>query len=303
MNWTTANIPSQENKLVIVTGASSGIGLETTRALASKGADIIMAVRNVAKGERVADMIRAELSEAKLRVMLLELGSMASIKAFSDAFHTNFSQLHLLINNAGLGTNEDIKTEEGFGLTMGVNHLGHFALTGYLLGVLLDTPQSRVVTVSSQAHRGVSINIDTFHTETKNMYGPSKLANILFALELQRRLEMQNADSISLVAHPGVARTEGVQRMIQSQSNAVLRSVFNFAAGLVMQTSERGALPILYAATDSRAKGGEYYGPNGFMGMRGYPQVAQMSKSATDGDLAKQLWERSVRLTGVRYEG
>ncbi|MEO1286436.1 MAG: oxidoreductase [Chloroflexota bacterium] len=306
MNWTPADIPSQKNKIAIVTGASAGIGAATTRILAHKGAHVIMAVRNVEKGDRVADAIRSEYPDAKLHVMKLDLSEIASIHAFATAYLASFDQLDLLINNAGVYSNgkDGQTTADGFALVMGVNHLGHYALTGLVLDRLLSTPSSRVITVTSGAHTGGKIDLDTFHTVEageRNAYGDSKLANLLFALELQRKFEQINARTISVAASPGATKSDAVQNLIHSQKNRLMRVAADILTNIVMESSEMGAMPSLRASTDPQVQGGNYYGPGGFMGMRGYPKVKKPAKSADNETLALGLWERSTELTGVGY--
>jgi len=306
MNWTPADIPSQKNRIAIVTGASAGIGAATTRILAQKGAHVVMAVRNIEKGDKVADAIRSEHPDAKLHVMKLDLSEIASIHTFATAYLASYDQLDLLINNAGVYSNgKDGKmTADGFALVMGVNHLGHYALTGLVLDRLLSTPSSRVVTVTSGAHGGGKIDLDTFHTSEAgehNAYGDSKLANILFTLELQRRFELINATTISVAAGPGATKSDAVQNLIQSQKNRFVRVAADTFTNIIMESPEMGAMPGLRAATDPQVKGGDYYGPGGFMGMRGYPKAKKPAKSADNEILAQGLWERSVELTGVDF--
>jgi NAD(P)-dependent dehydrogenase (short-subunit alcohol dehydrogenase family) len=306
MNWTPADIPSQKNRIAIVTGASAGIGAETARLLAQKGADVIMAVRNIEKGGTVADAIRSEHPDAKLHVMELDLSVIDSIRAFATAYLASYDQLDLLINNAGVYSNgKDAKTTaDGFALVMGVNHLGHYALTGLVLDRLLSTPSSRVVTVSSGAHGGGKINLDTFHTVEageRNAYGDSKLANILFTLELQRKFELINAMTISVAAGPGTTKSDAVQNLIQSQKNRFMRIAADTLTNIVMESPEMGAMPSLRAATDPQVKGGDYYAPGGFMGVRGYPKSKKPAKSTDNEALAQGLWDRSAELTGVDF--
>ncbi|MEM7335719.1 MAG: SDR family NAD(P)-dependent oxidoreductase [Chloroflexota bacterium] len=226
MKWTTSDILSQTGKVVVITGASAGIGRATTKILASKGADIVLAVRNVTKGERVADAIRAQHPNAKLHVLALDLSSLNLVSAFSAEFQAKFDRLDVLINNAGIYDGGDKKTTEGFALQMGVNHLGHFALTGQLLEQLLDTQNSRVVTVGSGAYRSGKLDLNTFHSvaaASKGGYGNSKLANMLFTLELQRKLLDMNTNTISVAAGPGATKSDGAKDGIQKISNRYLR--------------------------------------------------------------------------------
>ncbi|MEO1668938.1 MAG: oxidoreductase [Chloroflexota bacterium] len=300
MNWTSDNIPSQQGRTIIVTGASGGLGRSTTIELARKQAKIIMAVRNVDKGEQVADEIRSQQPDADIHVMKLELSSLDAIKTFAEAFRAENNQLDLLINNAGIYDNKGRKTEDGFALVMGVNHLGHFALTGHLIDLLLATPSSRVVTVSSSALRSAQLDLETFHAGPNDTYGASKLANALFASELHRRLGTLDTNTISVTSLPGASKTDSVEKLIQSQ-NVVLRRILDSLSDTIMQKPNMGALPNLRAATDPQAQGGQFYGVTGFGGFRGYPDVVQPSKKSEDVDMASGLWERSVELTGVNF--
>lgn len=306
MTWTSSDIPTQKGKIAVITGANAGIGRETTRILASKGVEVVMAVRNVTKGKNVADAIRTGQAAATLHVMELDLSKLASVHSFATAFLEKFNQLNILINNAGIYTSgKSAKTtEQGFARMMGINHLGHFALTGLLLERLLTTPQSRIVTVSSGAHRAGKIDLDNFHTveaAQRGAYANSKLANMLFMLELQRKLVHINADTVSIAAGPGPTKTDGAQAGIQSIPNPFLRRVVDSLTDRLMESSDKGAMPSLRAATDSQAKGGDYFGLSGFMGMRGYPVAQKPAKSANDKGLAQDLWKRSATLTEIQY--
>jgi NAD(P)-dependent dehydrogenase (short-subunit alcohol dehydrogenase family) len=306
MKWSLSDIPRQTGKIAVITGASAGMGRETTRILAGKGTEVVMAVRNVTKGNKVADAIRAEQADAKIHVIELDLSKLASVHSFANEYIQRFNHLDLIINNAGFyGDSKSPKTtEDGFAMMMGVNHLGHFALTGLLLDRLLSTPKSRIVTISSGAHRGGKVDLDSFHTieaAKQGAYGNSKLANMLFTLELQRKLESINAEAISVSAGPGPTKTDGAKTGIQSIKNPVLRRVVNGLADVLMESSEGGAMPTLRAATDPRARGGDYFVPGGFMGMRGCPIAQKPEKVADNEALAKGLWTRSEELTKVVY--
>lgn len=290
---------------MVITGASAGIGRATTRILAEKGAEIVMAVRNVTKGEGVAEAMRVEQPDAKLHVMELDLSNLTSVRSFATKFLATFDSLDMLINNAGVYDGGEKMTNDGFALVMGVNHLGHFALTGLLLECLLSTPQSRIVTVTSGAHRRGKINLDTFHTieaAKDGAYGNSKLANILFALELQRKLQRISTKTISLAAGPGATKSDAVQELIQSRSNRFVRGALDALTNIVMEPPAMGAMPLLRAATDPQAIGGAYFGPAGFMGMRGYSAMKEPAKSADNLALAQGLWVRSAELTDITYE-
>ncbi|MEM7114560.1 MAG: oxidoreductase [Chloroflexota bacterium] len=305
MKWTTDDIPAQTGKIAIVTGASAGIGRATTTILASKGAEVVLAVRNAAKGEGVVEAIQSRLPDAKLRVMALDLSKLSSARSFSAEFLATFDRLDILVNNAGIYDGGDKTTAEGFALQMGVNHFGHFALTGLLLGRLLSTPQSRVVTVSSGAYRGGKIDLSRFHTveaAKKGGYGNSKLANMLFALELQSKLAINNTNILSVSAGPGATKSDGAKQGIQSISNRFMRRAVDALTDVLMVSSEVGAMPIVRAATDPHAKGGDYFVPSGFMGMRGGPVGKEPKLSAEQEALLQGFWEKSAELTGIDYD-
>lgn len=295
-NWTEKNMPDMTGKVTIVTGANSGIGLETARALAVKGADVIMASRNLEKGQAALQNIQANLPGASIELMQLDLADLSSIRRFVEEFHSRYDQLHLLINNAGvMQVPEHRKTADGFEMQFGTNHLGHFALTGLLLETLNRTPGSRVVTVSSVAHRLGRMNLNNLNAEKsyspRGAYGESKLANLLFTYELQRRLSDAGMETISTVAHPGWTATN-------LQQHSSLLQILN---RLWAMEPQQGALPTLYAATAPELKGGEYVGPNGLAEMRGYPKVVTSNGLSYDQSIAERLWTISEELTGVHY--
>ena len=304
MKWSVSDIPLQFGKVAIVTGANAGIGRETVRVLAQKGTEVVLAVRNVSKGENAAEAIRSEQSGARLHVMELDLGDLASVRAFADQFSASFEWLDILINNAGFyAAKGSEKSQDGFALMMAVNHLGHFALTVHLLDRLLAAPRSRVVTVSSGAHSSGKIDPETFHTvgaARKGAYANSKLANMLFMLELQREFERRGADAVSVAAGPGPTKSDGVQQAIQSISNGFLHRVVDVMTGVLMNPAAEGAWPVLRAATDPEAGGGAYFTPGGFMSMRGAPVAKAPAKSTEDKELSAAFWERSASLTGVQ---
>ncbi|GAP63946.1 hypothetical protein ARMA_2369 [Ardenticatena maritima] len=294
--WTAADMPDQTGKIIIVTGANSGIGYETARALAHKGAHVVMACRSRERAEAAAARIRAENPRGELAVLDLDLADLASVRAFADTFTQQYDRLDVLVNNAGImAPPQRMTTKDGFEIQFGVNHLGHFALTGLLIGRLLATPKSRVVTVSSGAHRFGTINFDDLNWERSyspwKAYAQSKLANLLFTFELQRRLEAKGAETIAVAAHPGYTNTN-LQRYTRS---------FSLLNKLLAQSPEMGALPTLYAATMPDVRGGDYFGPDGFMEMRGYPKRVQAKPEAYDPETARRLWEVSEQLTGVAY--
>lgn len=291
--WTTQNIPNLTGKVAIVTGANSGIGFETAKALAEKGAEVVLACRNLDKAKLAEKEIRSMVRKAKVNVIHLDLADLASVRKFAETFKSKYQSLELLINNAGIMIPPFTKTAEGFEVQFGANHLGHFALTGLLLDVILTTPKARIVNVSSSAHRMGTIDFDNLNAEkgynAPSAYAQSKLANLLFTLELNRRLTEIGSEVIATAAHPGWTVT-GLQK-------GFLHTVSEW----IGQKPEMGALPTLQAALDPNAGRNDYFGPGGFMEMRGYPQRVETSDAAKDQNLAKRLWDVSEKLTGIRY--
>ncbi len=287
-HWTAQDIPDQQGRTAVVTGANSGLGYETARALAAKGATVIMACRRVEKGEEAAEQIRRETPGADLVVMALDLASLESVRHFADEFSRRYAALPVLINNAGvMALPKRQETADGFEMHMGTNHLGHFALTGLLLPLILAAPGARVVSISSFGHRFLSrINFNDLNAKRFYYrwiaYDRSKLANLLFAYELQRRFESGGVDALSVAAHPGYTRTH-----LQRYS-----SFFNFTNRFFAQQPAMGALPILYAATAPGVKGCDFLGPGGFMNMRGYPKRQRSSRMSYNPKLAARLWAR-----------
>lgn len=303
--WSVDEMPDQSGRIAIVTGANSGLGFDTTEALAAKGAHVVMACRNLDKGRSALEEVQKSAPGASLELMKLDLSSLDSVREFADAFQARHDRLDLLINNAGLMAIPRRETEDGFEMQLGVNHLGHFALTGLLLPLLLQTPGSRVVTVSSMASFSGSIDFDDLMGKESytryGAYGQSKLANVLFAVELQRRLEAAGADTISVAAHPGYADTELQSNTADNSGSAFERALYGVLNKVAAQSSAQGALPQLFAATMPDVRGGEFWGPH-FMHMRGYPKSVRAKDDAYDAELAAKLWAVSEELTGVRYE-
>jgi NAD(P)-dependent dehydrogenase (short-subunit alcohol dehydrogenase family) len=293
--WTVADMPDQTGKIAIVTGANSGIGYEMARGLARKGATVILACRNLDKSEAARQQICREYPEAKTELMQLDLSDLASVRRFVDEFTSRYDKLDLLINNAGVMMTPFGKTADGFELQFGTNHLGHFALTGLLLNYITRTPGARVVTLSSFGHRLGRINFENLNAERsysgQGAYTQSKLANLLFTYELQRRFEAAGVDALATAAHPGWTATH-------LQDHAWFFRMLN---PLVAQRPEMGALPALFAATAPDVQGGTYYGPDGFMGWRGYPKKVRSSNRSYDQALAEKLWAVSETLTDVQY--
>jgi NAD(P)-dependent dehydrogenase (short-subunit alcohol dehydrogenase family) len=294
-SWTLKDMPDQSGRVAVVTGANTGIGFETAAALADHNATVIMACRNQVKAEDAIQRIRARTPEAELHFIPLDLASLASVERFTSEFRSRFDRLDLLINNAGVMIPPFGRTEDGFELQFGCNHLGHFALTARLLEVLEATPDSRIVNVSSMAHRYGSMDFDNLNAEKgynkMPAYGQSKLANLLFTFELQRRLEESESTVVATAAHPGWTGTD-LQR-----HSAFIRFMNLFFA----QTPAKGALPTLRAAVDPEAQGGDYYGPRGLYEMRGLPKKVDTTPAARSADDAERLWRVSEELTGVRF--
>lgn len=295
--WTDADIPGLGGKTAVVTGANTGLGFETARVLAGHGAIVVMACRDIGKAQQAASRIRAAVPGADVNAVHLDLGSLASIRATAARLRTDHPRIDLLVNNAGVMMPPYRKTEDGFEMQFGTNHLGHFALTGLVLDRMLAVPGSRIVTVSSNGHRMGHIYFDdlAFERGYRRMraYGQSKLANLMFTYELQRRLAATGAATIALAAHPGSAWTE-LQRYTPLWMRAVARMTPAHSAAL-------GALPTLRAAADPAARGGEYYGPGGWNELTGGPVRVQSSARSHDEDAQRRLWQVSEQLTGVTY--
>jgi NAD(P)-dependent dehydrogenase (short-subunit alcohol dehydrogenase family) len=297
--WTTSDIPDLTGRTAIVTGANTGLGFQTVTALAAHGAHVVLAVRNLEKGRDAVQKIAAASPGAAVTLQELDLTSLSSVRAAADELRSKHDAIDLLINNAGVMFTPKSITKDGFELQFGTNHLGHFALTGLLLDRLLPTQGSRVVTVSSVGHRiRAAIHFDDLQWERSysrvGAYGQSKLANLLFTYELQRRLAPRGT-TIAAAAHPGGSNTELMRNM-----PAPLR-VATAAMAPLFQGADIGALPTLRAATDPDVHGGQYFGPDGFGQMRGYPKVVSSSDQSHDESLQRRLWEVSEKLTGVVY--
>jgi len=295
-DWSAETLGDQSGRIAIVTGSNSGIGFETTRMLAGKGATVVMACRNLEKANPKADEIRAAHPGADVEVMQLDLSDLDSVRRFAEAFRAKHSRLDLLINNAGIMVPPYGKTAQGFETQFGVNHLGHFALTGSLLDLITNTPGSRIVTVSSVAHLMGKIDFSDLNWENgykaQAAYGQSKLANLLFTYELQRRLAAAGKDTLAVAAHPGWTETN-----LQAHAKSV-----KFMNRFFAQNALMGALPTLFAATEPSVDGAEYFGPSGFMEMNGPPKKVKSNKRSHDRNVAERLWNISEELTGVRFQ-
>ena len=294
--WNSDQVPDQTGRIAIVTGSSSGLGIETARVLSGKGATVVIAVRNETKGNSAINRIKQDHPNAKLVLMKLDLASLSSVESFASAFKSQFDRLDLLINNAGVMIPPYSKTEDGFELQFGTNHLGHFLLTEKLFDILNATKDSRIVNVSSVAHNYGKLDFDDLNWEKRkykpiNSYGDSKIANLYFTYELARRVEEANYDIIVTAAHPGWTATE-----LQRHSGIV-----DFLNNFFAQDISMGALPTLYAAVSDNALNGGYYGPSGFREMRGYPKKVDSNPLSKNLEIAQQLWEVSEKLTNTHF--
>jgi NAD(P)-dependent dehydrogenase (short-subunit alcohol dehydrogenase family) len=305
-------MPDLSGRRAVVTGANSGLGFEATKELARAGAHVVMACRDTDRAEDARTRVERAVRDPSLDVRELDLGELASVRAFAESFADDYDALHLLLNNAGVMAPPRRETADGFELQFGVNHLGHFALTGLLLDRLRAADgERRVVTTSSGAHRMGEIDFDDLQSERSygrwRAYGQSKLANLLFAYELQRRLEQGELRGIkSVAAHPGWAstnlQTSGPTMGSSSGASSVRERFMELGNQLFAQSARMGTLPLLYAATAENVDGGDYIGPGGPMEMRGYPTHVESSERSHDHETARRLWDVSEELTGVSYD-
>ncbi|MBV8984502.1 MAG: SDR family oxidoreductase [Acidimicrobiia bacterium] len=292
--WTANDIPDLSGKTAVVTGANSGLGYETALALARHGASVVMACRDEGRGTEAVERLRTEAPDASVELSLLDLADLTSVRKFAESLAGERNQLDILVNNAGvMALPERRQTADGFEMQLGTNHFGHYALTGLLLPQLQARPGSRVVSVTSFGHKVGRMNFDDLQWEKSYRkwlaYGRSKLANLLFTFELDRRARAGGSAIIAAVAHPGYANTN-------------LQSGTSFQwSNFMAQSSADGALPQLYAATAPDVQGGQFFGPGGFMEQRGAPKRVKAAKKAYDTEDARRLWELSEQLTGVTY--
>jgi NAD(P)-dependent dehydrogenase (short-subunit alcohol dehydrogenase family) len=303
MRWNHTQIPEQNTRTYVVTGANSGIGFETARTLCFKGARVFLACRSESKARIAMDTIRRERSDVHIDFVPLDLASLKSVRAFADEVAKRTPDgIDGLINNAGLMAPPRQLTEDGFEMQLGTNHLGHFALTGLLLPQLAKRPGARVVNVSSMMHWVGKIHLDDLHGERSydawGFYGQSKLANLLFTRELNRRLAVKLPNVIATAAHPGYSATALQATQAESHGKS-FGSVFHAGNVLMAQSAAMGALPTLRAAVDPEARGDDFFGPS--MGAWGYPHRASRSSAAQNDDVARALWQRSENLTNVSY--
>ena len=294
--WDASRIPDQSGRVVIVTGASSGIGEEAARALAAKNADVTIASRNVEKSNAAADRIRNAHPDAKVSVAQLDLSDLQSVDAFATEFQKEHDRLDLLINNAGIMMCPFAKTKDGFEIQMGTNHLGHFALTGHLLPLLKSTEGSRIVNLASIAHKGGDIDFSDLNWEnrpykTMKAYSDSKIANLYFTYHLAEKLGRNGKNPIVVAAHPGWTATD-----LQRHSGMA-----GFLNNFFAQGIDMGTLPTLRAAVDETAQSGDYFGPTRMFEMRGSPEKVQSNAKSRDSAAAKKLWDLSEQMTGISY--
>jgi NAD(P)-dependent dehydrogenase (short-subunit alcohol dehydrogenase family) len=305
--WKEADVPDQSGRVAVVTGANTGIGYQTAAVLAYSGAHVVLAVRNLEKGNAALSRIVAAspgAAKADVTLQALDLTSLDSVRAAADALRSAYPRIDLLINNAGVMLTPKQVTKDGFELQFGTNHLGHFALTGLLLDHLLPVRESRVVTVSSMGHRlRAGIHFDDLQFERRYnraaAYAQSKLANLLFTYELQRRLSARpgaDKSTIAVAAHPGSSHTELTRNLPR-----LIKPVADVFGPVLFQSATMGALPTLRAATDPAVQGGQYYGPDGLGEQRGHPKVVNSSAQSHDEDLQRRLWTVSEELTGVTF--
>lgn len=304
--WTATDIPDQTGKTIIVTGANSGLGLETSRELARHGAHVILACRTASKAEAAMEDIKSDQPNAKLTFLPLDLSSLESVKQFVATFQEQHDKLDVLCNNAGVMALPYRKTAEGFEMQFGTNHIGHFALTGLLLDTLLATPNSRIVNVSSLAHTMGKIKFkDINHTKSYNRwlaYGQSKLANLLFTYELHRKLQAKGAGTICIACHPGYTSTNLQQAASRMSGSKLSERLWGIVNGIFAQTTAAGAWTNLYACTVPTLEGGDYVGPKGFLELRGYPGKVKSNKRSHNKEDAQRLWEYSVEQTQIAYD-
>lgn len=304
--WTADDIPELAGKTIVVTGANSGIGYAASLHFARKGARVILACRSVEKAGEAIKRIHGDVPDAALEPIPLDLADLASVRAFARTFEEAHDRLDVLVNNGGVMALPYARTIDGFESQMGTNHFGHFALTGLLLPCLLASPKARVVTVTSLMYKVGRIDFDDIDSERGyqkwTAYARSKLANLLFTFELQRRFEGADVAAISVACHPGYASTNLQRQWPRFSGIPLMRRMSDLATNVVAQDASTAALPTAYAATASHVDGGDFIGPGGFMGLRGPPGKTTASRHARDEKAGARLWTLSVERTGVRYD-
>ncbi|MEA1874710.1 MAG: oxidoreductase [Bacteroidota bacterium] len=300
--WTIKDMPDMSGKQVIVTGANSGLGYEISKALVEKHALVIMACRNIKSGENAKKRILSHTPKANIVVKSLDLASLDSIKSFSEKICLEYNRIHILINNAGVMAPPYTETKDGFELQFGTNHIGHFALMAQLFPLLKKTENSRIVTVSSIASHNGKIHFDDVNFKANyhrwKTYQQSKLANLMFSMELDKRLELSKLKTRSYAAHPGVSDTNLFQNM---KPNWALKALGYLLMPIITQTANKGALPILYAATSPNAEPGNFYGPHGKREHKGYPTEAFVPETAKNESDREKLWELTENMSNVKF--
>lgn len=302
-HWTKNHIPSQRGKLAVVTGANSGLGFHITKMLAAQGCRVVMACRNMQKGHNAIKQISKLYPGAKLELMKMDLSALHSVQQFAERLKRKHQNLDYLFNNAGVMIPPYKTTSDNFELQFGVNYLGHFALTAYLMDMIERSPGCKVIHTGSLAANRGKIHFDDLnfrkHYKDWDAYNQSKLAVLMFGLELDKRFREAGINAKSIVAHPGLSKTNLFDSG-KEKTNAIRLFFMKYIAGnLVMQKADKGALPLLYAATEPQAKGGTYYGPDGWWEMKGYPKEAKIPKAARNEEKRQKLWEISEKLTGT----
>lgn len=309
--WTRENIPDLSDKIIIVTGANSGLGYQDAKAFAEKGATTILACRDMNEANNAAKKIQSKVGNSDVVPIHLDLASLDTIKSFVTTFKENYKKLDILVNNAGIMMVPYQLTEDGFESQMGINHLGHFALTALLSDLIIQTPSSRVVNVSSLAHFKGEMDFDNLLFEGGKdysrmvAYGRSKLANLLFTYELDRRFKNNQIDSLAVAAHPGASNTKLADHLYGGPTlGRILREIFRYPLSWFLQSAAKGALSTIRAATDPNVKGGEYFGPRGLFGskFRGYPVEVESSEASHNEKDSRMLWEASEKLTGIEFK-
>lgn len=304
--WTADELPDLSDRVIVVTGANGGLGFATTKALARHGAHVIMACRSAEKAAEAARRIEEESPAGRVEPWVLDLASLRSIEAFAERLAAQHDELYALCNNAGVMALPRRVTADGFEMQLGTNHLGHYALTGRLLPLLLAAEGSRVVTVTSMMHRMGRIDFDDLQGEHRYRkwaaYSQSKLANLLFTYELQRRLSAAKVETFAVAVHPGYSDTNLQTEAARMTGSAIAGRIMAMATRVAAQSPEMGALPSLYALTADDVHGGDFIGPGGLMQMWGYPAKVEPAPMAKDPELASRLWAVSQQLTGVRYD-
>ena len=305
-DWTAQDIPDLEGKTIVVTGANSGLGFEASKMFAENNAEVVMACRSIERGKNAKEEIEEELEDPDLEVKKLDLADLESVKDFAEEFKANHEELDILCNNAGVKAIPREETEDGFEKQFGVNHLGHFALTANLFPVLKEAQEARVVTQSSGLHEKGDMDFEDLMHEKEyspqQVYSDSKLANLLFAYELDRKIRREGLDMRSVAVHPGYAATNLQTRGAEKSGNTVKKYAMKAMNKVLAQSARKGALPMMYASVSDEAESGDYIGPGGIANMRGLPEKQESSEASYSRETAEELWAVSEELTGIDFE-